>query len=26
MIPSNFTVLDVFVDDKETPLVRPNVP
>ncbi len=26
MIPSNFTVLDVFVDDKEAPLVRPNVP
>jgi len=26
MIPSNFTVLDVFVDDKETPLVLPNVP
>ena len=22
MIPSNFTVLDVFVDDKEFPLVR----
>ena len=26
MIPANFTVLDVFVDDKEFPLVRPNVP
>jgi len=26
MIPANFTVLDVFVDDKESPLVRPNVP
>jgi sugar lactone lactonase YvrE len=26
MIPSNFTVLDVFVDDKEEPLVRPSVP
>ena len=26
MIPSNFTVLDVFVDDKEQPLVRPNIP
>ena len=26
MIPSNFTVLDVFVDDKGQPLVRPNVP
>ena len=25
MIPANFTVLDVFVDDKEFPLVRPNV-
>ena len=25
MIPENFTVLDVFVDDKEFPLVRPNV-
>lgn len=25
MIPSNFTVLDVFVDDKESPLVRPNI-
>jgi sugar lactone lactonase YvrE len=24
-IPANFTVLDVFVDDKEFPLVRPNV-
>ncbi|HEX8845311.1 MAG TPA: hypothetical protein VF791_11735 [Pyrinomonadaceae bacterium] len=23
MIPSNFTVLDVFVDDKESPLVKP---
>jgi hypothetical protein len=26
MIPANFTVLDVFVDDKEAPLVRPNIP
>lgn len=26
MIPSNFTLLDVFVDDKEQPLVRPNIP
>lgn len=26
MIPSNFTVLDVFVDDKESPLVKPDVP
>jgi hypothetical protein len=26
MIPANFTVLDVFVDDQESPLVRPNVP
>ena len=26
MIPSNFTVLDVFVDDKESPLVRPSIP
>jgi hypothetical protein len=26
MIPSNFTVLDAFVNDKEAPLVRPNVP
>lgn len=26
MIPSNFTVLDVFVDDKESPLVRPTIP
>ena len=26
MIPSNFTVLDVFVDDKEFPLVRPSIP
>jgi len=25
-VPSNFTVLDVFVDDKESPLVRPNLP
>jgi sugar lactone lactonase YvrE len=25
-IPSNFTVLDVFVDDKESPLIRPNIP
>lgn len=25
MIPANFTVLDVAVDDKEFPLVRPNV-
>lgn len=25
-IPSNFTVLGVFVDDKESPLVRPNLP
>ena len=25
-IPSNFTVLDVFVDDKESPLVRPSIP
>ncbi len=25
MIPTNFTVLDVFVDDKESPLVRPHV-
>jgi sugar lactone lactonase YvrE len=25
-IPANFTVLDVFVDDKESPLVKPNVP
>ncbi|HEX8072587.1 MAG TPA: hypothetical protein VF546_21745 [Pyrinomonadaceae bacterium] len=25
-IPSNFTVLSVFVDDKEAPLERPNVP
>lgn len=25
MIPANFTVLDVYVDDKEFPLVRPNV-
>jgi len=24
MIPANFTVLDVFVDDKESPLVRPK--
>ena len=24
-IPSNFTVLDVFVDDKEAPLVRPSI-
>jgi sugar lactone lactonase YvrE len=26
MIPSNFTVLDVFVNDKEFPLVRPSIP
>ena len=26
MIPSNFTVLDVFVNDKESPLVRPTIP
>jgi sugar lactone lactonase YvrE len=26
MIPANFTVLDVFVDDKEDPLVKPNLP
>jgi sugar lactone lactonase YvrE len=26
MLPSNFTVLDVFVDDKESPLVKPNIP
>ncbi|MBC7912096.1 MAG: SMP-30/gluconolactonase/LRE family protein [Pyrinomonadaceae bacterium] len=26
MIPQNFTVLDVFVDDKESPLVKPNIP
>ena len=26
MIPANFTVLDVFVDDKESPLVRPSIP
>lgn len=25
-IPQNFTVLDVFVDDKELPLVRPSIP
>ena len=25
-VPSNFTVLDVFVDDKESPLARPNLP
>jgi sugar lactone lactonase YvrE len=25
MLPSNFTLLDVFVDDKEFPLIRPNV-
>jgi sugar lactone lactonase YvrE len=25
-IPANFTVLDVFVDDKESPLVKPNLP
>lgn len=25
-IPANFTVLDVFVDDKESPLVRPSIP
>jgi len=24
-IPANFTVLDVFVDDKESPLVRPSI-
>ena len=26
MIPANFTVLDVFVDDREAPLVRPSIP
>ena len=26
MIPSNFTVLNVFVNDKESPLVRPSIP
>ena len=26
MIPSNFTVLDVFVNDKEFPLERPSIP
>lgn len=26
MIPANFTVLDVFVDDKAFPLVRPTIP
>jgi sugar lactone lactonase YvrE len=26
MIPQNFTVLDVFVDDKESPLVKPDIP
>lgn len=26
MIPANFTVLDVFVDDKESPLVKPEIP
>ena len=26
LIPANFTVLDVFVDDKESPLVRPSIP
>lgn len=26
MSPSNFTVLDVFVDDKESPLVTPHIP
>jgi sugar lactone lactonase YvrE len=26
MIPSNFTLLSVFVDDKEAPLIRPNIP
>lgn len=26
MIPANFTVLNVFVDDKESPLVRPSIP
>ena len=25
-IPSNFTILDVYVDDKEFPLVRPSIP
>jgi sugar lactone lactonase YvrE len=25
-IPANFTVLDVFVDDKESPLVKPDLP
>jgi len=25
-IPSNFTVLDVFVDDKKSPLVKPDLP
>jgi sugar lactone lactonase YvrE len=24
--PAHYTVLDVFVDDKESPLVRPNIP
>lgn len=26
MIPSQFTVLDVFVNDKESPLAKPNLP
>jgi sugar lactone lactonase YvrE len=26
MIPANFTVLDVFVGDKEFPLIRPSIP
>ena len=26
MIPADFTVLDVFVDDKESALVRPSIP
>jgi hypothetical protein len=26
LIPSNFTVLDVFVNDKESLLVRPSIP
>lgn len=26
MIPANFTILNVFVDDKELPLVKPNIP
>ena len=26
MIPAHYAVLSVFVDDKESPLVKPNVP